>query len=322
MRVRLWRPRLLWQQFRKSTSSVGPLVLYIQIFTGVLILGSVVSIQTISWIAGLELKNKFREVLHEEDQVAYLTARLGKISRIKEDFLLNLDSNQISTRDMLADLQSELTTLSSDVRNSTPVSGKKDLPLLIVKEFDSAYLRILRTERVVSSALKANRVLTRDDGVTLLRQYPLSDLRLVQRNLIDSYTDLNLLALEVESELEESDEFYMLILLFAVFGASAIAILSSYRVYRHSIVIPLESISSIASGIPIIDGRGINGAADHLDSLVNTVELLSRPSHAAHEIKTLRHAVAALMSGLVQSFETLNLLSLTDPLCQVEIVGP
>ena len=247
---------------------------------------------------------------------------MGKISRIKEDFLLNLDSNQISTRDMLADLQSELTTLSSDVRNSTPVSGKKDLPLLIVKNFDSAYLRILRTERVVSSALKANRVLTRDDGVTLLRQYPLSDLRLVQRNLIDSYTDLNLLALEVESELEESDEFFMLILLFAVFGASAIAILSLYRVYRHSIVIPLESISSIASGIPIIDGRGINGAADHLDSLVNTVELLSRPSHAAHEIKTLRHAVAALMSGLVQSFETLNLLSLTDPLCQVEIVGP
>ena len=242
---------------------------------------------------------------------------MGKISRIKEDFLLNLDSNQISTRDMLADLQSELTTLSSDVRNSTPVSGKKDLPLLIVKEFDSAYLRILRPERVVSSALKANHVLTRDDGVTLLRQYPLSDLRLVQRNLIDSYADLNLLALEVESELEESDEFYMLILLLAIFGASAIAILSSYRVYRHSIVIPLESISSIALAIPIINGRGINGAADHVDSLVNTVELLSRPSHAAHEIKTLRHAVAALMSRLVQSFETLNLLSLTDPLCQV-----
>ena len=106
MRVRLWRPRFLWQQFRKSSSSVGRLVLYIQIFTGVLILGSVVSIQTISWIAGLQLKNKLTEVLHEEDQVAYLTARLGKISRIKEDFLLNLDSNQISTRDMLADLQS------------------------------------------------------------------------------------------------------------------------------------------------------------------------------------------------------------------------
>ena len=144
-------------------------------------------------------------------------------------------------------------------------------------------LRILRAQRFVSAALRDNRVLTYNDGVSLLRQYPLSDLRLVQKNLIDSYADLNLLALEVENELQESDEFYELILIFAVSAASAVAIFSSYLLYRYSIVIPLESISSIATAFPIVDEIDVSGTEDHLAALKDAKEVLSSPSRAARD---------------------------------------
>ena len=308
---------MFWKKFQDSPHSVGRLVLYIQIFTGALILGSVVSVESVSWFAGQRLKDKLSKVLYQEDHVAFLSARLGEISRIKEDFLLKSDSNQSSTRNLLSDLQSELTNLSMDLRDRKSSSVEKDLTPLILKEFDSANLRILRAQRVVSAALKENRVLTHKDGVNLLRQYPLSDLRLVQKNLIDSYVDLNLLALEVENELEESDEFYEYILILAVCAASAVAIFSSYLLYRRFIVVPLESISSIATAVPIVDELDVVGSADHLAALNDAKDVLCRPSHAAHEINSLRQTMGTLMSRLVTSFETLNVLSLTDPLCKV-----
>ena len=317
MRILSFRPQIIWNKFHDSPPSVGRLVLCIQIFTGALILGSVVSVESVSWLAGQRLKDKLSKVLLQEDQVAFLSARLGEISRIKEDFLLKSDSNEGSTRNLLSDLQSELTNLSMDFRDRKSSSVEKDLPSLILNEFDSANLRILRAQRVVSAALMDNRVLTHKDGVDLLRQYPLSDLRLVQKNLIDSYVDLNLLALEVENDLEESDEFYEYILILAVSGASAVAIFSSYLLYRRYIVMPLESISSIATAVPIFDELGDAGTADHLDVLNDVKEVLGRPSHAAHEINSLRQTMGALMSRLVTSFETLNVLSLTDPLCKV-----
>ena len=311
------RPQLIWNHFFGSPQSVGRLVLYIQIFTGALILGSVVSVESVSWINGQRLKGKLSKVLLQEDHVAFLSARLGEISRIKEDFLLKSDSNQNSTRDLLSELQSELVSMSMEFRGRKASSVEKDLPYLILQQFDSANLRILRAQRVVSEALKANRVLTHNDGVDLLRQYPLSDLRLVQKNLIDSYIDLNLLALQVENELEQNDEFYELILFIAVSAASAVAIFSSYLWYRNAIVLPLESISSIAIALPTVDELGVAGAADHLAVLNDAKQVLGRPSHAAREINSLRQTMADLMSRLVTSFETLNVLSLTDPLCKV-----
>ena len=311
------RPNLIWNHFHDSSQSVGRLVLYIQIFTGALILGSVVSVESVSWIAGQRLKDKLSKVLLQQDHVAFLSVRLGKISRIKEDFLLKSDPIQASTRALLSDLQSELVSFSMDFRHRKSSSVEKDLPSLILKEFDSANLRILRAQRFVSAALRDNRVLTYNDGVSLLRQYPLSDLRLVQKNLIDSYADLNLLALEVENELQESDEFYELILIFAVSAASAVAIFSSYLLYRYSIVMPLESISSLATAFPIVDESDVSGTEDHLAALKDAKEVLSSPSRAAREINSLRQTMADLMSRLVKSIETLNALSLTDPLCKV-----
>ena len=317
MRISSLRPQLIWNKFQDSPQSVGRLVLYIQIFTGALILGSVVSVESVSWFAGQRLKDKLSKVLLQEDHVAFLSARLGEISRIKEDFLLKSDSSQGSTRNLLSDLHSELTNLSMDFRDRKSSSVEKDLPSLILKEFDSANLRILRAQRVVSAALRDNRVLTHKDGVDLLRQYPLSDLRLVQKNLIDSYIDLNLLAMEVENELEENREYHELLVLISVLGASAIAIFFSYRVFRFSIVIPLESVSSIATKFPIVDEHGVGGTADNVAALKDAVDVLRRPTYAAHEINLLRQTMAALMSRLAKSFETLNVLSLTDPLCQV-----
>ena len=317
MRIFPLRPQSIWNHLRDSSKSVGRLVLYIQIFTGALILGSVISVESVSWIASQPLKDKLSKVYLQEDYIAFLSARLGEISRIKEEFLLNSDSNQGSTRELLSDLQSELANLSMDFRIRKSSSVEKDLPSLILKEFDSANLRILRAQRVVTAALTENRVLTHNDGVALLQQYPLSDLRLVQKNLIDSYVDLNLLALEVEGELEEIDKYHELILIFAVSFASALAIFSSYRLYRYFIVMPLESISSIATAVPMVEDFGVAGTADHLTVLNDAKEVLGRPSHAAHEINSLRETMATLMSRLVKSFETLNVLSLTDPLCKV-----
>ena len=110
------RPRRLWSQFRESSSSAGRLVLTIQIITVVLILGSVVSIETLSWFAGQRLKDRLSGILLQEDQVAYLTARLGEIAQIKEEFLLDSDQDDASTREMVADLQLQLASLSSQFR--------------------------------------------------------------------------------------------------------------------------------------------------------------------------------------------------------------
>ena len=310
-----FRPRHLWRQFRESSSSAGRLVLYIQIVTVVLILGSVISIETLSWFAGQRLKDRLSGILLQEDQVAYLTVRLGEIARIKEEFLLDSDQDDASTREMVADLQIQLASLSSEFHDRTLKRIEQNLPLLILKEFDSAHLRILRAERVVSSALRVNRALTRRDGLDLLKQYPLTDLRLVQQNLLGSYQDLNLLAMEVENELEQSDEFYELILAFTLLGASSVAMVSSYRVYQRAIVKPLEAISAVAGDVPIVDTVG--DTADHLASLQNAATALAGSIHGAREIKTLRHTMAALLSRLVMSCETLNELSMTDPLCQV-----
>ena len=317
MRLFPLRPQLIWNHFRDSSQSVGRLVLYIQIFTGALILVSVVSVESVSWFADQRLKNKLSKILIQEDHVAFLSARLAEISRIKEDFLLKSDLRQGSTRDLLSALNSELVHLSMNFRDRKSSSVEKELPSLILKEFDSANLRILRAQRVVSAALRENRVLTHNDGIALLRQYPLSDLRLVQKNLIDSNIDLNLLALEVESELEANHENHEFILILAVSVASAIAIFFSYRVFRSSIVIPLESVSSIATEFPIVDEHAVGGTADNVAALKGAVDVLSRPIHAAREINLLRQTMAALMSRLVTSFETLNVLSLTDPLCKV-----
>ena len=110
------RPRRWWSQFRESSSSAGRLVLTIQIITVVLILGSVVSIETLSWFAGQRLKDRLSGILLQEDQVAYLTARLGEIAQIKEEFLLDSDQDDASTREMVADLQLQLASLSSQFR--------------------------------------------------------------------------------------------------------------------------------------------------------------------------------------------------------------
>ena len=310
----LWARRL-WRQFRESFSSAGRLVLYIQIVTVVLILGSVISIETLSWLAGQRLKDRLRGILLQEDQVAYLTVRLGEIARIKEEFLLDSDQDDASTREMVADLQIQLASLSSEFHDRTLKRIEQNLPLLILKEFDSAHLRILRAERVVSSALRVNRALTRRDGMALLKQYPLTDLGLVRKNLLGSYQDLNLLAMEVENELEQSDEFYELILAFTLLGASSVAMVSSYRVYQRAIVKPLEAISAVAGDVPIVDTVG--DTVDHLASLQNAATALAGSTNGAREIKTLRHTMAALLSRLVMSCEALNELSLTDPLCQV-----
>ena len=60
------RARRLWRQFRESFSSAGRLVLYIQIVTVVLILGSVVSIETLSWFAGQRLKDRLSGILLQD----------------------------------------------------------------------------------------------------------------------------------------------------------------------------------------------------------------------------------------------------------------
>lgn len=317
MRIFPLRPQLIWNHLRDSSQSVGRLALYMQIFTASLIFVSVVSVESVTWFAEQRLKNKLSKILIQEDHVAFLSARLAEISRIKEDFLLKSDLNQVSTRDLLSDLKSELVHLSMDIRDRQSSSVEKELPSLIMKQFDSANIRILRAERVVSTALRENRILTRNDGVALLRQYPLSDLRLVQKNLIDSNIDLNLLAMEVENDLEENHEYHELFLCIAVFGASVVAIFFSYRVFRSSIVIPLESVSSIATKFPIVDENGVGGTADNVAALRDAVDVLRSPTSAAHEINLLRQTMAALMSRLAKSFETLNVLSLTDPLCQV-----
>ena len=113
----------------------------------------------------------------------------------------------------------------------------------------------------------------------------------------------------------ESDEFFECILILAVSCASAVAIFSSYLLYRYFIVMPLESISSIATAVPIFDELGVAGTADHLAALNDAGGAWQTFSCCSRNIAPSNHG--RLMSRLVKSFETLNVLSLTDPLCKV-----
>jgi diguanylate cyclase (GGDEF)-like protein len=173
----------------------------------------------------------------------------------------------------------------------------------------------MRAERAVSASLRANRELTRADGLALLRQYPLADLRRVQQNLLVSHLNLNLLAIDLEKELDEAELFYEWILIVALIFASLVAMVSSSLVYRRTIVRPLESISIIASSVPAFDVE--SDATEGVSALHKAVKMLDQSTLGSTEIQSLRKAMVSLLARLITACEMLNDLSMTDPLCQI-----
>ena len=216
---------------------------------------------------------------------------------------------------MIADLNEQLQLLSSEFHFSSAKRLDGSLPLPVTKEFDSAHLRIMRAERVVSALLRANRELTRADGLALLQQYPLADLRRVQQNLLSSHLNLNLLAIDVEKELDKAEIFYEQILILALILASLLAMASSSLVYRRTIVKPLESISIIATSVPAFDVE--SDTNESVSALQNAVKRLDESTLGSTEIQALSQAMVSLLSRLIASCEMLNDLSMTDPLCQI-----
>ena len=175
------------------------------------------------------------------------------MNQIKEDFLLSPRVSTTAPRSLVVNLEEKLNHLNSIFADDSVRLTQDDFPLLITKEFDSAHLRILRAERVVTSYLLLNRQLSQEDVLQLLRSHPLTDLRMVRTNLVASHNDLNELALSLEVQLEELDLFHEQMLLAVLVLVSLAAIGLSFIVYQKTIVKPLEAISTFASAIPIVD---------------------------------------------------------------------
>ncbi len=304
-----------WRQFRDSSNNAGRLVVYIQLITIIIIVSSLALIEGVSWFATQGLRQQLGGVLEQEDHIAHLTTKLAEISRSKEEFLLASGDVKIPAREMIADLNKQLQLLSTEFYFSSARRLDDRLPLPVTKEFDSAHLRILRAERVVSALLRTNRELTRADGLALLQQYPLADLRSVQQNLLSSHLSLNQLSIDVEKELDQAEVFYEQILILALILASLVAMASSSLVYRRTIVRPLESISIIATSVPAFDVE--SGTTESVAALQNAVKRLDQSTRGSTEIQSLRKAMVSLLDRLIAACEMLNDLSMTDPLCQI-----
>ena len=307
--------RHLYRQFCSSSNSVSRLVLYIQIVTVVLILSSVILIEAISTLSSQSLKKQLNAVLLQEDQVTYLIGALAEIDHITQDFLLSVNNSEQSGSELVLILQKHLSNLSSEFKVGWMRRTDDGLPLLITKEFDSAQLRVLRAQRVVSILLLRSSVVSRDDVLDLFRGYPLMDLRLAHDNLLASNKDLHLLALDLERELRKTELFYEIMLIITLIVASTVAMVSSYLVYKFTIVKPLESIFSITSAVPILNTAG-DTTAGLSDLQVVGMELQSS-NDGVLEIRMLRQIVSGLLNRLVLSCEALNDLSMTDPLCKI-----
>ncbi len=307
--------RHLYRKCRSSSNSVSRLVLYIQVITVVIILSSVILIEAISTLSSQSLKNQLNAVLLQEDQVAYLIGELAEIDHIKEDFLLSIDNSDQSRLELVLLLAKHLSDLSSEFKVGWKRRTDDGLPLLITKEFDSAQLRILRAQRVVSVLLLRRSSVTRDDVLDLLRGYPLMDLRLAHSNLLASNKDLNLLALDLEQELRNTELYYEILLIITLLVASTVAMVSSYLVYKRTIVKPLESIFSITSAVPILNTTG--DTSEGLSDLQVVGKELQSSNNGVLEIRMLREIVSGLLNRLFLSCEALNDLSMTDPLCKI-----
>lgn len=307
--------RQRWRQFRDSSNNAGRLVVYIQLITIIIIFSSLVSIEAIAWFSTQGLRRQLGSILEQEDHIAHLTTKLAEVSRVKEEFLLDSGDVKIPAREMIADLNEQLRLLSSEFHFSASKRLDDRLPLPVTKEFDSAHLRIMRAERAVSASLRTNRELTRADGLALLQQYPLADLRRVEQNLLGSHLNLNLLAIDLEKELDEAERFYEWILIMALIFASLVAMVSSSLVYRRTIVRPLESISIIASSVPSFDVE--SDATEGVSALHKAVNKLDQSTLGSTEIQSLSKAMVSLLSRLITVCEMLNDLSMTDPLCQI-----
>ena len=307
--------RHLCRQFDSSSNSVSRLVLYIQLVTVVLILSSVILIEAFSTISSKHLKNQLNAALLQEDQVAYLIGELAEIDHIKEDFLLSVNNSDQSGRELVLLLQKHLSDLSSEFNVGWMRRADDGLPTLITKEFDSAQLRILRAQRVVSSFLLRNSVVTQEDVLDLLRGYPLMDLRFAHSNLLASNNDLNLLSQDLEQELRRTENYYEILLIITLLIASSVAMVSSYLVYKRTIVKPLESIYAITSAVPILNTAG--DTSEGLSDLQVVEKELKSSDNGVLEIRMLRQMVSGLLNRLVLSCVALNDLSMTDPLCQI-----
>ena len=306
--------RSLWKQIHSSSNSVSRLVLYIQIVTVVTTLSSVILIEAFTSLSSQSSKKQLNSILLEETQVTYLVGKLGEIDHIKEDFLLSIDNSEDSTREFILLLQEHLLSLSSEFKVGWMRRTDDALPPLITKEFDSAQMRILRAQRVVSTLLR-NSTLTRDDALDVLRGYPLKDLRLAHNNLLASNNDLHLLSQDLEREIRRTELNYEILLIITVIIASCVAMLSSYLVYKRKIVKPLESIFSITSAVPILNTAG--DTSEGLADLQVVEKELQSSDNGVLEIRMLRQMVSGLLNRLVLSCMALNDLSMTDPLCQI-----
>ncbi len=216
----------IWIKFLWSSNNSGRIVIYIQLVTVAIIL-SVVGLGELLFIASShKIEHQLSDVLHREDKITNLASRISEISTLKEKFLLDGRQSSSSARAMLSTLKDDLADLSSQLYVDTE---SKDylLPFEITKELESAHLLILRAERLAKQLLAQNRTLSYEDGVAFLKNYGVRDLSSVNKNLISSTYELNLLAIQLEKDLAQATHDHHSSLALLIFSGSICSMIIS-----------------------------------------------------------------------------------------------
>lgn len=304
----------IWIKFLWSSNNSGRIVLYIQLVTVAIVL-FVIAVGELLYISSShKIERQLSDILQQEDKVSALASRISEISSLKEKFLLDGRQTSSSARVMLSVLKDDLADLSGQFYDD---SKSRDylLPSEITKEFESARLIILRAERLAKQLLQQNRTLSYEDGVDFLKNYGVRDLSSVNKNLLSSNYELNLLAIQLERDLAQVSHDHHNSLALLILSASIFSIIISSFVYKRRIVAPLEQVSSVMKDFP--ETNIANNPKEGIPALEEVISKVHSSVSGSNEIQVLRGNFAKVLTKLVDTCFVLSEFSITDPLCSI-----
>ena len=304
----------IWIKFLWSSNNSGRIVLYIQLVTVAIILSAVGVGELLYISSSHKIEHELSDVLQQEDKVSNLASRISEISSLKEKFLLDGRQSSSSARVMLSALKDDLADLSSQFYVDSKSKGYL-LPSEITKEFESAHLIVLRAERLAKQLLAQNRTLSYEDGVAFLKNYGVRDLSSVNKILLSSNYELNLLAIQLEQDLAQATHDHDSSLVLLIFSASICSMIISSFIYKRRIVAPLEQVSSVMKDFP--ETNIANNPKEGIPALEEVISKVHSSVSGSNEIQVLRSNFAKVLTKLVDTCFVLSELSITDPLCSI-----
>ncbi len=305
-----------WIKFLRASNGSGRIVFNIQLLTVALVMFAVVGTEALHHSHSHRIESKLASILEQEDKVSELLSIMNKVSRRKEDFLLDGRKSSSSARVMISMIRDDLADLSSKFYGEAMLSSQDYLlPSEIDRQFSSSHLAVLRAENIADEVIEQNRTLSYEDGISFLDNYGLRDLGLVYVRLAKLNHDLNMLAIQLDKDLAEAEREHHSLLIISVVLSYLVSVFVSYYIYRGKIIAPLERISSVMKDFP--DLNIANNPKEGIAMLEQVIPKVYSSSIGSNEIRRLCGNFASVLTKLIDVCFVLSELSITDPLCSI-----